>query len=125
MSCAVHRTSDMLTTSLTGADASMSAFTTPRIYTCLTDATFARALWVILRGMGQSAVTRARPAEREFPQELARAFPTIDIVELASARISDGDIDEGCRHGSRMRRGGDFGRPAGPSAAGGGLSSPL
>jgi hypothetical protein len=29
----------MLTTSLTGADASMSAFTTPRIYTCLTDAT--------------------------------------------------------------------------------------
>jgi len=37
MSCAVHRTSDMLTTSLTGADASMSAFTTPRIYTCLTD----------------------------------------------------------------------------------------
>jgi hypothetical protein len=41
MSCAVHRTSDMLTTSLTGADASMSAFTTPRIYTCLTDATHA------------------------------------------------------------------------------------
>jgi hypothetical protein len=41
MSCAVHRTSDMLTTSLTGADASMSAFTTPRIYTCLTDATWA------------------------------------------------------------------------------------
>ena len=39
MSCAVHRTSDMLTTSLTRADASMSTFTTPRIYTCLTDAT--------------------------------------------------------------------------------------
>ena len=29
----------MLTTSLTRADASMSTFTTPRIYTCLTDAT--------------------------------------------------------------------------------------
>src|SRR6516165_7573483 len=42
ISCAVHRTSDMLTTSLTRADASMSTFTTPRIYTCLTDATF---LW--------------------------------------------------------------------------------
>jgi hypothetical protein len=39
ISCAVHRTSDMLTTSLTRADASMSTFTTPRIYTCLTDAT--------------------------------------------------------------------------------------
>src|SRR3954452_5693324 len=39
MSCAVHRTSDMLTTNLTRADASMSTFTTPRIYTCLTDAT--------------------------------------------------------------------------------------
>src|SRR6516164_7408272 len=41
ISCAVHRTSDMLTTSLTRADASMSTFTTPRIYTCLTDATLA------------------------------------------------------------------------------------
>src|SRR5262245_15026322 len=39
ITCAVHRTSDMLTTSLTRADASMSTFTTPRIYTCLTDAT--------------------------------------------------------------------------------------
>src|SRR5690242_8184482 len=39
ISCAVHRTSDMLTTSLTRADASMSTFTIPRIYTCLTDAT--------------------------------------------------------------------------------------
>src|SRR5690348_8682355 len=39
ITCAVHRTSDMLTTSLTRADASMSTFTIPRIYTCLTDAT--------------------------------------------------------------------------------------
>src|SRR6476659_10471417 len=39
ITCAVHRTSYMLTTSLTRADASMSTFTTPRIYTCLTDAT--------------------------------------------------------------------------------------
>jgi hypothetical protein len=39
LTCAVHRTSDMLTTSLTRADASMSTLTTPRIYTCLTDAT--------------------------------------------------------------------------------------
>jgi hypothetical protein len=47
ISCAVHRTSDMLTTSLTRADASMSTFTTPRIYTCLTDATLRLGVTVI------------------------------------------------------------------------------
>src|ERR1043166_1636342 len=39
ITCAVHRTSDMLITSLTRADASMSTFPTPRIYPRLTDAT--------------------------------------------------------------------------------------
>ena len=39
----------MLTTSLTRADASMSTFTTPRIYTCLTDATGRQRRQAIVR----------------------------------------------------------------------------
>src|SRR3954471_1111197 len=58
MSCAVHRTSDMLTTNLTRADASMSTFTTPRIYTCLTDATTDRARFLGF-GLSQRAGTDA------------------------------------------------------------------
>jgi hypothetical protein len=39
ISCAVPRTGESLTTSLTGADAPMRASPTSRIYTCLTDVT--------------------------------------------------------------------------------------
>ena len=89
MSCAVHRTSDTLTTSLTRADASMSTFTAPRIYTCLTDATMSNGFALIMRLL-PSPVGRAPRLNTTAPsvQRHYRAFNPTTGCSAPVPRIS-------------------------------------